>query len=325
MKKYIYSFILLVFIALSCQPLTVEKDGGLRVTVQLEESDIGYQELIDLFHKLKGRVEYICQNNPVCILDTTNQEFIFELPLESDTSLIKELILSPGEFRIFEVYNNREFFEKLSLINKLTLENKTFGLIELSDGELKEFPLFTILRPAAFQNGELQNVGEIGYCIGKDTAIINSILSKPEIKSEFEKDVLFCWGRELKHSKNTFALYAIKKPTNYSPLDSDMISHVQLTINDVTGYYDVEFQVKNEFTNLWSTLTRRNIGSFLAASIDNTIYSCPEVRMQITDGRVSIYGIQKENETKMIAAFIKYGEINEKLRIKFIEFVGPKK
>ena len=68
----------------------------------------------------------------------------------------------------------------------------------------------------------------IGRAFGKDTARVNRLLARPEVKSAFPRDLKLLWSAHaINKDGNVFGLYAIKQNPSSpgeAPLSGDVIT-----------------------------------------------------------------------------------------------------
>jgi SecD/SecF fusion protein len=81
------------------------------------------------------------------------------------------------------------------------------------------------------------------------------------------------------------------------------------------------FELKEPYHAVWAKLTRENIGKAIAIVVDGIVYSYPIVQSEIAGGRASISGNMTLEEAKMLAAFLKFGALENNLTVKRIELV----
>ncbi len=86
-------------------------------------------------------------------------------------------------------------------------------------------------------------------------------------------------------------------------------------------------EVALEFTpdgaKKFADLTRNNIGRRLAIVLDGTIYSAPNIKTAITDGRAVITGINDLDEATQIALVLRSGSLPVPLHVEEVRAIGP--
>ncbi|WP_456476323.1 protein translocase subunit SecD [Oceanithermus sp.] len=123
---------------------------------------------------------------------------------------------------------------------------------------------------------------------------------------------------------------AQNKPT--SELTLDDLGPVELKGSDLVDAR-VQFdrfnrpEVALEFTpegaKKFADLTRNNIGRRLAIVLDGTIYSAPNIKTAITDGKAVITGINDLDEATQIALVLRSGSLPVPLHVEEVRAIGP--
>jgi SecD/SecF fusion protein len=303
---------------MSCQPSSIEKDGGLLIEVEYNIQDYQDTPILQTLNTLANRINFFCYKNPKVTCDTLKKIIRIELPFESDTNLYKDLILTKGKFETLETYDNTEIFNYLSQINEILKKNDNFG-INLTDTikGSENFPLFSILSPAISTNGQIFDGAIIGYSVKEDTSKVNKIFSIAEIKNCLPENIELLWSKFKENDQ--YSLVAIKKPVDYIPITDEMIETSRVEKNSINDNYSITLFLKQQFHKDWSNLTRQNIGDFLAIVIDNEVYSSPRVNAEIQGGRTSISGRLNLEQSKILSVVLDNDRIEHDLYIKRIE------
>lgn len=317
-------FILLVACFLfSCQPKTVEKNGGLIIEVEIIDSHDTLLSLkaIDI---LKKRIAAVCEFQSVELSKDKKHIFI-KLPLKKDPSLFKNYIFKKGNFEIVEVYNLGEIEDIFKVINnKLTL-NENYGLFEkdslLMSYQIPLSGIFTLLDKQNSGFYELdRNMPVIGYSLPKDTSKVNSVLKHKEIVNLFPFNFDYRWQKGNNFYPGKFALIAIKKPLDYKAITSNMIK-IAKAKSSVDGYLELSINLKQEYAGLWTAMTRRNIGFCLVMKLNDEVVCYPKVNTEIINGKTSISGLSSDIEANAIASILNNGELPIDVKINKIELV----
>ena len=172
--------------------------------------------------------------------------------------------------------------------------------------------------------------GGIGSSV-KDTAKVNRLLARPEIRSIFPSTMKWLWGvkpektgnEEVKEKDGVLPLYFVKKGRdNQAPLEGSVITDARQDF-DERGQPEVTMAMNSEGARIWKRLTAANIGRRIAIALDNYVYSAPNVRSEIPNGNSSISGSFTVDEAKDLANILKAGKLPVPTRIVEEEVVGP--
>jgi len=172
--------------------------------------------------------------------------------------------------------------------------------------------------------------GGVGASI-KDTAKVNRLLARNEIRSLFPNNMKYLWGvkpekttdTKVKEQDAVLTLYFVKKGRdNQAPLEGSVITDARQDF-DERGQPEVTMSMNSEGARLWKRLTAANIGRRIAIALDNYVYSAPNVRNEIPNGNSSISGSFNIDEAKDLANILKAGKLPVPTRIVEEEVVGP--
>jgi SecD/SecF fusion protein len=195
----------------------------------------------------------------------------------------------------------------------------------------KDHPLFSVLRPAIFQNPENQQYeyGQgpvVGYVAIKDTATVNKYLAMKEVQSFFPPRLKFLWTAKPYDEKGEFLqLLAIKVDNRdgKAALEGDVIVDASQQFDQFSGSPEISMTMNGEGANKWRILTGGHVGESIAIALDDLVYSFPTVNGEISGGQSSISGNFAIEEAKMIANILKAGKLPAPARIVEEAVVGP--
>ena len=210
------------------------------------------------------------------------------------------------------------------------LQSDTTGVTPEGAGDLesfrKEFPLFALLNPSTDQMGNLFPGPVVGMAHSKDTAQINSIMAREQIRNIFPRNMLFRWtAKSLDETGNYYRLIALKATTRdgQAPLTGEVITDARQDFDQFGGRPEVAMSMNSEGGKTWARMTKENIGKSIAIILDGYVRSYPTVQNEITGGRSSITGLENIEEAKDLANILKSGKMPAPARIMQEEVVGP--
>ena len=195
----------------------------------------------------------------------------------------------------------------------------------------KDHPLFSVMRPAIFQNPETQQYEYgrgpvVGYVAIKDTGMVNKYLAMKEVQSFFPPRLKFLWAAKPYDEEGKFLqLLAIKidNRDGKAALEGDVIVNASQQFDQFTGSPEISMTMNGEGANKWSILTGGHVGESIAIALDDYVYSFPTVNGKISGGQSSISGNFEIEEAKMIANILKAGKLPAPARIVEEAVVGP--
>ncbi len=189
----------------------------------------------------------------------------------------------------------------------------------------KENPLFAYLRPYADDKGMLVAKGSsCGTAMVKDTAKINALLNRPEVKMTLPGNIRFAWEyKGIGENQEGVILHALKTSRDGSAsLTGDKVTDAKRDISQ-TGEVEVSMTMNGEGAKIWKNLTRNNIGHSVAIVLDDVVYSAPNVQSEIPNGRSNITGSFSNEEAGDLANILKSGKLPAPTRIVEEAVVGP--
>jgi SecD/SecF fusion protein len=190
----------------------------------------------------------------------------------------------------------------------------------------KEFPLFAVLTPSTDQMGNLFPGPVIGIAHARDTAEVNRILAREQIRNIFPRNMVFSWtARPVDDAGTFFRLIALKATTRdgKAPLTGEVITDARQDFDQFGGRPEVAMAMNSEGAKTWARMTKENIGKSIAILLDGYVRSYPTVQNEITGGRSSITGLENIEEAKDLANILKSGKMPAPARIMQEEVVGP--
>ncbi|OYU97231.1 MAG: protein translocase subunit SecDF [Bacteroidetes bacterium B1(2017)] len=189
----------------------------------------------------------------------------------------------------------------------------------------KENPLFAYLHPYADDKGMLIEKGSsCGTSLVKDTAKINAMLNRPEVKLALPGNIKFAWEyKGFGENQEGVILHALKTSRDGSAsLTGEKVTDARRDISQ-TGSVEVSMTMNSEGAKVWKNLTKVNIGHSIAIVLDDVVYSAPNVQSEIPNGRSNITGSFTNEEAGDLANILKSGKLPAPTRIVEEAVVGP--
>ncbi len=160
----------------------------------------------------------------------------------------------------------------------------------------------------------------------KDTARVNALFRRADIKALFPANLTFAWnakGVEATNGDEILGLEALKKGEGQSaPLEGDVITDASQDY-DQAGKAEVSMSMNGTGARIWKNLTGANVGRRIAIVLDGYVYSAPVINGEIPGGRSSISGSFTVEEAKDLANVLKAGKLPAPTRIVEDAFIGP--
>ncbi|WP_405562846.1 protein translocase subunit SecDF [Polaribacter sp. Asnod6-C07] len=321
-----------------------EANITVRETLQEEiNSSIG-----TAFEVLRSRIDKFGVTQPNIQRIGNSGRIQIELPGAKDIERVTKLITSKAELQFWGVYTNAEvqnfFFTANAKVAEMLKDDSVLEqekdttkkddiddlLGEESDSTKVQKNLFTYLMPNFAQSQQQLN-STVAYASVLDTATVNDLLSKKEIRALLPNEIKyakFLWDYKSNTSADgtteLIGLYAIKGNRNDKPtIEGDVILDAG-QVFDQLNKPEVSMTMNSSGTKQWAKMTADNVGNFVAVVLDDYVYTAPSVNQAITGGRTSISGgTMTVAEAEDISTVLKAGKLPAAARIIQAEVVGP--
>ncbi|MEY3404721.1 MAG: protein translocase subunit SecDF, partial [Bacteroidota bacterium] len=181
-------------------------------------------------------------------------------------------------------------------------------------------PLYSLMSPgSAF----MYNV--------KDTATINSLLRRPDVRGLLPRNISFYWdvkpNPEITPGVEDLTLNFVEVGRTGKPLlTGETIVDARQDF-DQYGKYSVSMRMNAAGSKVWAKVTAEasatNPQGRIAIVLDNYVYSAPTVQGEIPNGNSQITGAFTQEEAKDLATALKAGSLPAPTRIVEEMVVGP--
>lgn len=237
-----------------------------------------------------------------------------EMPGIKDIDRVKKMLQTSAKLQFWEVQQVNEiypYFEQLQNI----VNTKADSL-----GVPKNTNVINMLQLNSLRANGVANIKV------SDTAVFNKILnSKAAIAARPSnlKYTQFMWGYKPEAAdSNNLVLYAIRGNINQkAPVDGAVESS---SIGyDELGRVVVNMQMDNQGAREWKTLTEKNVNKPVAVTLDNRVYTAPNVVNAIPNGRTQISGNFSQEEAQDLVNILGAGKLPAGAKVVQADVVGP--
>jgi len=159
-----------------------------------------------------------------------------------------------------------------------------------------------------------------------DTAAVNKILNSKiakDLRPQNIKYTQFMWGYKPEvNDANNLVLYAVRgNISQKAPVDG-AVESARINYDDL-GRIVVDMQMDSKGSKDWKTLTGKNINKPVAVTLDNVVYTAPNVVNEIPNGRTQISGSFSQEEAQDLVNVLGAGKLPAGAKIVQAEVVGP--
>ena len=302
------------------------------------------------FNILRTRVDRFGTSQPNIQRIQGTGRIQIELPGVDNPARVRKLLQGVAKLEFWEVYEPNELNATLASINDVvlreeraqqsnatsletspvqndadtttnSLEQQLAGAANDSSAQdslasnLTTSSFFTLIRQGPDPAGLFYDL--------KDTAKINRILAKEEVKSLLGTRTKFLWA--IKPAKDTelLQIYGIKMLRGaQAPLTGEVITDARQSL-DERAQPSVNMQMNAIGAKKWRNLTAQNIQRHIAIVLDNYVYTAPNVVGEIPNGSSSIAGNFTIEEAQDLANVLKAGTLPAPTRIVEEGVIGP--
>ncbi|XOV67385.1 MAG: protein translocase subunit SecD [Fluviicola sp.] len=167
----------------------------------------------------------------------------------------------------------------------------------------------------------------IAYVAASNKSKVNAILQRsdltiPGIKFMFSDQTVEVPTNNGKKEQMHF-MYAIKIPQEGARLTGNDIASASDGFDSETGEITVNLKMTDQGTEKWAQMTSENINRQVAITLDNVVYSAPNVNGAIKDGNTQISGGFSIEEAQSLAGLLNAGALPAPCEIIEQSRVGP--
>ena len=239
---------------------------------------------------------------------------LVEMPGIKDIDRVKQMLQTSAKLQFWEVGTIQEVFPYLEEMSKNVIVKGD------SMGAKKGFNLTKALNLDKLRSNAVATVKL------SDTAAVNKILNS-EIAKEARPSNLryvdFMWAyKPQEDAPDYLELYAIKSnASKKAPIDG-AVESARVDYDQMRRIV-VDMQMDANGTKEWKSLTEKNVGRPIAVTLDNRVYTAPNVNEPIPNGSSQISGNFTEDEAKDLVNVLSAGKLPASAKIVQADVVGP--
>ena len=236
------------------------------------------------------------------------------MPGIKDIDRVKQMLQTSAKLQFWEVGTIQEVFPYLEDMSKNVIVKGD------SMGVKKGFNLTKALNLDKLRSNAVATVKL------SDTAVVNKILNS-EIAKEARPSNLryvdFMWAyKPQEDAPEYLELYAIKSnASKKAPIDG-AVESARVDYDQMRRIV-VDMQMDANGTKEWKSLTEKNVGRPIAVTLDNRVYTAPNVNEPIPNGSSQISGNFTEDEAKDLVNVLSAGKLPASAKIVQADVVGP--
>lgn len=265
---------------------------------------------------IRTRVDRYGVNEPSIVKQGQNRIAV-ELPGVKDEQRVRNLLKGTARLEFRLCADPQELRTSLKKIISFYNKSDSTAADTTAQQARQNNPLLNVMVP--------QGRSVIfGSATAKDSAAVDSLLSKPAVKALLPRDVQLMWTAKPEitgqNGKKYFNLLGVKKQVE---LNGNVIVEARPEFDRYTNQPEVAMTMNREGARKWARITGANIGKPIAIILDGYVYTYPNVQTKISDGRSSITGLGSVQESKDLVNILMSGALPAPLDIVEVRTVGP--
>lgn len=237
-----------------------------------------------------------------------------EMPGVKDIDRVKKMLQTSAKLEFWEIKQFQEVFPYFQTLNQLVaVKGDSIGVSK--DTNFEQLLQFSSLRSNGVANVRLS-----------DTATVNKILNSDMAKSARPinlKYTKFEWGYKPEAGdEQNLVLYAVNGNVNQKAPVDGAVETANISYDEL-GRIVVDMQMDSKGAKDWAILTEKNVGRPVAVTLDNVVYTAPNVINKIPNGRTQISGNFTQQDAQDLVNVLGAGKLPAGAKIVQAEVVGP--
>lgn len=237
-----------------------------------------------------------------------------EMPGVKDIDRVKKMLQSSAKLQFWEVQLGKEvvpYFDQLQ---------QTIRVKGDSIGVAKNTELFKMM----FSN-QLYSNGIASVKLS-DTAVVNKVINSEiahKLRPANLKYTQFMWGyKPDSENPDNITLYAIRSNINKKAPVDGAVETANISYDQI-GRIVVDMQMDTKGAKEWKIMTEKNVEKPVAVTLDNSVYTAPNVKSVIPNGRTQISGNLSQDEAQDLVNVLGAGKLPAGAKVVQADVVGP--
>ncbi|KAA0126268.1 protein translocase subunit SecD [Chryseobacterium sp. SN22] len=237
-----------------------------------------------------------------------------EMPGMKDIDKVKKMLQTSAKLQFWEVQQVPEvapYFQSLTSV--IAAKGDSMGVA-------KNTNFTNLLHIDKLRTNGVANVKL------SDTAAVNKILNSKVAQSLRPANIKytqFMWGYKPEaNDAESLVLYAIRGNINQKAPVDGAVESANIGYDELSRVV-VDMQMDSKGAKEWKTLTEKNVGKPVAVTLDNRVYTAPNVVNAIPNGRTQISGNFSQEEAKELVDVLGAGKLPAGAKVVQATVVGP--
>ncbi|WP_374464731.1 protein translocase subunit SecD, partial [Chryseobacterium sp.] len=237
-----------------------------------------------------------------------------EMPGMKDIDKVKKMLQTSAKLQFWEVQQVPEIAPYFQTLTTMVAAKGD------SMGVAKNVNFMSLLQLDKLRTNGVANVKL------SDTAVVNKILNSKVAQSLRPANIKytqFMWGYKPEATDTeSLVLYAIRGNINQKAPVDGAVETASIGYDELSRVV-VDMQMDSKGAKEWKTLTEKNVGKPVAVTLDNRVYTAPNVVNAIPNGRTQISGNFSQEEAKELVDVLGAGKLPAGAKVVQATVVGP--
>ncbi|WP_027386553.1 protein translocase subunit SecD [Chryseobacterium gregarium] len=237
-----------------------------------------------------------------------------EMPGMKDIDKVKKMLQTSAKLQFWEVQQVPEmapYFQTLTSV--IAVKGDSMGVAKTTN-------FINLLHLDKLRTNGVANVKL------SDTAAVNKILNSKvgqSLRPANIKYTQFMWGYKPEAADaESLVLYAIRGNINQKAPVDGAVESASISYDELSRVV-VDMQMDSKGAKEWKTMTEKNVGKPVAVTLDNRVYTAPNVVNAIPNGRTQISGNFSQEEAKELVDVLGAGKLPAGAKVVQATVVGP--
>ncbi|MBL4862490.1 MAG: protein translocase subunit SecD [Crocinitomicaceae bacterium] len=281
--------------------------------------------------------------------DPSNNRLYIELPGVQDEATVASKLIATANLEFFETYEGAQLasaWNQATIISRspevkaveeiiVPVDTTTVAGVEGTDTtEVADEPIslsdYGDIESAKGLGDLTQTIGTfaLAFATAENKSKVDKILARKDVQRVFPDDLRLMWSADMQQlgddTEMGYFLYACRVPADgKARVGGKDISTASTGYDQEGGKITVDLTMTEEGQDKWAQMTTENVGKIVAITMDNVVYSAPNVINPIREGRTQISGSFSINEAQDLAGLLNGGALPARCVIKEQTKVGP--
>ncbi|CAI8866513.1 protein translocase subunit SecD [Chryseobacterium sp. IT-36CA2] len=237
-----------------------------------------------------------------------------EMPGMKDIDKVKKMLQTSAKLQFWEVQQVPEIAPYFQTLTTMVAAKGD------SMGVAKNVNFMNLLQLDKLRTNGVANVKL------SDTAVVNKILNSKvgqSLRPSNIKYTQFMWGYKPEATDaESLVLYAIRGNINQKAPVDGAVENANIGYDELSRVV-VDMQMDSKGAKEWKTLTEKNVGKPVAVTLDNRVYTAPNVTNAIPNGRTRVSGNFSQEEAKELVDVLGAGKLPAGAKVVQATVVGP--